>query len=125
MTIYGRPDQLSIGKDIPAMGPFKGFKPNIVGPGAGKIKVLIYGGIQVGRFVLSRPWAKGTITGTLIGTGLTIGDDPTQSISNQFNQTLRPVRRRFTRKRRYKVNNMHNCCCPTSSRRYNRRRRRR
>ncbi len=71
MVIYGRPN-ISLGKDIPAMGPFKNYKPSIVGPHSSKIKVGIYIGLKVGRYVLSRPWAKGTLSGTAIGTGLNL-----------------------------------------------------
>ncbi len=69
MVIYGRPNY-SVGKDFPAMGPFRNLRPNIVGPGSGKIKFGILVAGRIAKYILSRPWAKGTLTGTAIGTGI-------------------------------------------------------
>ncbi len=114
MVIYGRPD-FTIGKDVPAMGPFKNYKPNIVGPGSGKIKVGIYIATQIGQFVLKRPWAKGTLTGTAIGTGLgLVGETAKDAGTANYYQALYQRGKRSNRKRRYKNYRTRSGCCSNS-----------
>ncbi len=112
MTIYDIPDRYSIGKDIPTVGPFKGYKPNIVGPGAGKIKAGIYAAYTIGKFVAKRPWAQGTIAGTAIGTGVTInsGTIPTQPPAYSVKKALRSAQSVRSRSWRSKQGRVHKCC---------------
>ncbi len=107
-------DRFEIGKDIPGMGPFRNYKPKLVGPAGSKIKAGIYIGYQVGKFIMSRPWAKGTLTGTAIGTGLgLIGEAPSD---NQHIKTLRSGGKRSNSRSRHKKYGAHskrrsNCHC--------------
>ncbi len=107
-------DQFSLGKAYPSVGPWKNFRPNLAGPGGSKVKVAIYAGYQLGKFVWSRPWAKGALSGAAIGTGIgIIGQDET---GNNNNQALRAVRQHANRIRRHKKYGAYsrrrsNCCC--------------
>ncbi len=81
-------ETFNIGRDIPGMGPFRNFNPKLSGPGGSKIKAGIYIGWKVGKFIASRPWAQGTLTGTAIGTGLgLIGETPTNGGNPQALRT--------------------------------------
>ncbi len=93
-------DSMSFGRDVPAMGPFRNFNPKFVGPAGGKVKAIIYTGYKLSRFIASRPWAKGTLTGTAIGTGLGLNGE--NETGNNNNQALRAVRQRSGRIRRHK-----------------------
>ncbi len=112
MTIYDIADRLSIGKDYPTSGPYKPYRPNIIGPGSGKIKAAIYAGYQIGKFILSRPWAKGTLTGTAIGTGLALDgfqDEETNGSSYSNQKALRSSRSNSYRSRRNRCPKNCNC----------------
>ncbi len=73
-----------IGKDVPAMGPFKNYKPKLMGPGSAKVKGAIIIGGKIAKYIYSRPWAKGTLTGTAIGSGVAL-----IAPSNPFRKTHR------------------------------------
>ncbi len=73
----------SIGKDIPAMGPFKNYKPNLKGPGGAKIKGAILAGQFAWKYFFSKPKLVGIVAGTAIAGGLQIVGPS----NNQFNQT--------------------------------------
>ncbi len=117
MVLYDIPDRSSIGKDSPYGKSTSLFKPNIVGPGAGKIKAGIYIGYQVGKYILSRPWAKGTLTGTAIGTGLGLDGQISTNVStvsdNQTYRTTGKFNNRFRRRTKYRnrARRTAKCCC--------------
>ncbi len=117
MVIYGRPD-FSLGKDFPTMGPFKNYRPKIIGPGSGKIKAGIYAGYQIGKFLYSRPWVKGTLTGTVLGTATGLGID---APGNNNHKTLQQYGKRSNSYGRYKKRRANSssryCCCHKRSRR--------
>ncbi len=117
MVIYGRPN-FQFGKDVPAMGPFKNYRPNIVGPHSSKIKVGIYIGTQLGKFLWSRPWVKGTLSGIAISSGVNlIGPKNGSPVGNykahakyrkrgnskQYNKKYRTGRRQVAKRC--------HCCC--------------
>ncbi len=88
MTIYARSDQLSVGKDIPALGPFKNFKPNLVGPVGGKLKVAI----KIAQAAASGEGISGLLAGTILGTGVALVDEILQKkddISDKQRKTFR------------------------------------
>ncbi len=112
MAIYGRPDY-SLGKDYPTMGPWKNFNPKLVGPGGSKVKVAIYAGYQIGKFLWSRPWVKGSLTGIAIGTGLGIvGTFQTDVGTINNNQALRQYRKRSGNFRKRSTNRTRSGCYP-------------
>ncbi len=112
MTIYDRPDQLSLGKDIPAMGPFKGFKPNIVGPGSGKVKAAIKIAEYIARGLYYRPSLAGSISGIVIGTGVALNASQDAG-TNQLNKALRSAKSFNNRKRNRNRSKRVKHCCTT------------
>ncbi len=112
MTIYAerRQYETTFGKEIPAMGPFKNFNPKLQGPGGSKIKAGLYGAYQLGKFVSRRPWARGTLTGTLIGTGTGLIGKRKNARTNQFNKALRTNIKHRYRKRRSFERGACQCC---------------
>jgi len=104
----------TIGKKFPAVGPFRNYKPNIIGPGSGKLKALI----EFGKFVASNPFIAGGIGGIAIGTGVALDGLSTQTVEggNQFKQTLRPSNEyyrsyRSSSKSRYRKKRSGACHC--------------
>ncbi len=113
MVIYDLPSRFSTGRDVPYGKSTQLFRPNLNTPGGGKIKAGIYIGYKVGRYILSRPWAKGTITGTAIGTGLgLVGTIQTDSPSNSYNQAYGQYRKRTTNKRNRRKYRVSSSRCP-------------
>ncbi len=118
MVLYGRPD-FSIGKDVPAMGPWKNYRPAIVGPHSSKIKVGIYIGYKLGRFLLGRPWVKGALSGAAIGTGIGLIGEISQDVGTTGDhQTYAQYRKRSSVKRNNKkyrsrrsTTSAKHCCC--------------
>ncbi len=112
MVIYGRPSY-GVGKDIPAMGPFKNYNPRFVGPVGSKIKFGIIVGGRLGKYLLSRPWAKGTLTGTAIGTGLGIedGSNETNVGTAGYNKAHAQYRKRGGSHRKYTKHRNRTSCC--------------
>ncbi len=115
MTIYGVPEY-RIGKNYPGQGPFRNFTPKLVGPGSGKVKILIRAGQYIGRQLYARPTLSGSITGIAIGTGLTVNRVET---NYKFNQALRYTKQsyrsrfKYYRKRGRRGSDCscrHNCC---------------
>ncbi len=99
----------SIGKDVPAMGPFRNFKVNLVGPGGGKVRGAIKAGLYISRYISkSNSRLAGSIAGTSIASGLALNN----AADNQFNQTLRPVSRynNSFRSGRTQRTSKRNCC---------------
>ncbi len=96
----------NLGKDIPGMGPFKNFKPNLQGPGSGKIKFAILVGGKLVWYYKER--VAGVATGIAIGTGASLDG----TTSNTVNETLQPVYSNYSRFRnnpKYKLR--YRCTC--------------
>ncbi len=109
MTLYEPSGlgQLSIGKDIPALGPFRNFKPNLVGPIGGKFK----GALRIARYLTSGSRGAGILAGTAIGTGVGLsGNQKVRSVPNY--KALRGKNKRFNLIRSRKQ--QHRCRCNRS-----------
>ncbi len=100
----------TVGKEFPTLGPFKSFKPKLIGPGSGKIKAAI----QIAKF-LTNPFTVGGLLGIAIGTGTEVEPSETQvTSSNQYNKALRSFQQRNGRSKRYRKfssSRRNNCAC--------------
>ncbi len=73
--------QGTVGKELPALGPFKPFKPQIIGPGGKVSKIL--------NAITSIEGLYGLLGGTAIGTGVAlsgISENETEPVSNQLTE---------------------------------------
>ncbi len=98
-----------VGKDVPAMGPFKSYSPRLLS-GGGRFAGIIQAGYTVGRhFYKNRKFY--TRAGAVVtGAGVKYAS------SNNKQQTLRAVHKRFNNngyRKRYGVRqrNSQRCCC--------------
>ncbi len=103
-------DQSSIGKDFPALGPFKNFKPNLVGPGSAKLKFAI----RIAQAIASKEGLAGLLAGTAIGTGVALSGEIQESRigdNSQFNQAFRSIYQPANRVRSYQKRHSNQCRC--------------
>ncbi len=101
---------LGLGKDVPAMGPFRNLKVNLQGPGAGKIKVGVYIAGKLAQFVSRRPWAKGVASGiALSGSYEVIRNGKT---NRNFQKARRTNQSSYYRKRSSNKYYVGKCCRP-------------
>ncbi len=113
-------NQALFGKDYPTVGPFKSFKPNIVGPGSGKLKLAYYAAIKGGQYVWKNKWWFAE-RGGIVGAGALVAHES----SNQLKQTLRQHQYSSygVRRSRSKYNSGRCCCCRPKQRNRSSRRR--
>ncbi len=100
--------QGTIGKDIPAMGPFKGMQIKLQGPGSGKIKLAIAIAQYGWRFVKKHPRIVGFASGTAIASGLKVGSD---APSSKYRKALRSVQSVHYRQWSARHKRTAKCCC--------------
>ncbi len=114
MPIAGVSPNYGVGKDIPAMGPFRNYQPKLQGPGSGKLKAVIIAGQFAYNQLKNRPSLGGALTGIAIGTGVTL-DYGENASSNQLDKALRAIRQYSSRKRSSKGRRpgkrSHTKCC--------------
>ncbi len=103
---------ISIGKDVPAMGPFKSFKPKIIGPGSGKAKLLFRGGKYVYNYLYKYPKFSGSLTG--IG-GSLVASQYTRGKARGAEVPIHGGFRRFGRSG-YRKRTSNTCCCNCNKR---------
>ncbi len=108
MAIYEPASEFnrSIGKDIPAMGPFKNYKPNLIGPAGGKIKALIRGGVYVGSYFSRNPRFAARIAAVGVGYGVS-----RYASSNKYGKAYSPKKFGYNRKRSNNKFTTSKCCC--------------
>ncbi len=117
----------NVGKNQPAMGPWKNFKPNIIGPGSGKLKAVY----RIGQYVAGqfRGNPRFTARVTAVGTGAAIkalsGGKVNGPSNGSFNQaySLGYANKR-KRNKHYNKPNIRGCCCCGQEHRTRGRRRR-
>ncbi len=95
------------GKNIPALGPFKNFKPNIIGPGGGKIKAVIKGGVYVARYFRRNPRFGARIAAVGVGYGVS-----RYAASNKYRKAFQSRKSVYSRKwRNFRKDNSRRCEC--------------
>ncbi len=113
MAIYGNRElDLSIGKDIPAMGPWKNFNPNLVGPGVGP-GGLLRGIKEASRFVAKNYKFFTRIAVIPSGTGiagLEIGSQTPNRYFKKSSQAYRPAQSRSNYRRKQGRIHPNRCC---------------
>ncbi len=114
MTLYDIPGRGTLGKDSPYGKSTSLFRPNLNTPGGGKIKAGIYIGYKLGRYIMSRPWAKGTLTGTILGTGLGLDGTKTTNVGSANHYQAYDKSRKRSNNKRYNKTHRANRCCHTS-----------
>ncbi len=123
MPIYQADDSFTqgIGKDVPAMGPFKNYSPKLMGPKIGP-GGFIGGAISIGTHVYKNYKFYTKMFSALAGTGVSGGING-KGNSSQYKalQTRFAVQRR---KRRGGKQNAHPVCCCCRQKRSKRSRRR-
>ncbi len=119
--VYDEFSDIGLGKDIPGMGPFKNYRPNLAGPGSGKVKAIIRGGQYAYSYFRRNPRFGARIAAVSGGYGVsryyarnaTKGSYRKASNSKQFSK------RSF---RSYRNSDTGGCCCCTKH--FNKRKRR-
>ncbi len=107
-----------IGKDSPYGKATGLYKPNIVGPGSGRIKIIIKGAKYVHGYFKKYPKFAGSVT------GISGGALAYHATSNKYRKTYNTKQSVFNRIRRNKQSvNRRSCCCTVHSSRSKRRRR--
>ncbi len=121
MTIAIAADQftIGIGKDVPAMGPFKSYSPRLAGRGGG----IVQGAYTLGRHVY-RHYRKYTKLGSAIA-GAGVAQYAKNSSSYNYRQTLRTKNKYKSSFRSRAPKQNCKCCCQhiVASRGYRRKRR--
>ncbi len=114
--IYQATDEFNVGlgKDVPAMGPFRNYMPKIQGPGSGRIKAVIIGANYVYRYFRKNPRFGARIAAVGGGYGVS-----RYATSNKYRKTHRAVQSVYNRKRRGKQRRIvkHPCCTICNGRR--------
>ncbi len=106
---------VSLGKDVPAMGPFRSYNPKYLGFGGGKVKAVISGLYYASRYFRKNPRFGARIGAVAAGAGIRYASD------YKKHQALRPFTSRSYRKRSYnratsRDNHCRRCCSCTSQR---------
>ncbi len=99
----------SIGKEVPSMGPFKSFRPKLVGPGSGKVKAAIRGMYYVGRYFRKNPRFGARIGAVATGAAVRYGTNATNNQYRKAYGTAKSGRGGFRSNNSY--NNRVQCCC--------------
>ncbi len=100
--IYGS----GLGKDVPAMGPFRNYTPKLQG-GKGRFAGVIKGGTILYNFARKHPYFTGGAGAIAIGAGLS-GRNATQSEYNKALSANFAGKRGFRSRKKYSRNT---CCC--------------
>ncbi len=106
-----------VGKNVPAMGPFKNFNPKLQGPGSGKIKAAIYAARLAGKYFKRNPRFAARI-GAVAGGALVSN----YASDNKYRKTLRATKSRYSTRRRYYADKHRFCCCCSNRGRTSKRR---
>ncbi len=98
-----------IGRDSP-YGKAPGlFKPKIMGPGSGRIKLAIRGAQYFGRYFRKNPRFAARIAAVAGGYGVS-----RYASSNKYRKALRATKLVYGRRRRFNATNNKQCCCCTN-----------
>ncbi len=110
-----------IGKDSPYGKATGLYRPNIVGPGSGRIKAVIKGAEYVGRYFRKNPRFGARIIA--VGGGALVANRYRNAPGSKYRKTLYSTKSFQRGFRRNKQSLNRSCCCCTKS--HNRRQRRR
>ncbi len=122
MTIYVPSDELSgvsIGKDIPGMGPFRNYTPKLQGPGGAKVKIAILAA-KYGYNYVRKHYKFFTGVG-VVASGAAVNYGKTKT-NGPYRETRGTIQSRYYRKRNARNKNFDQCCCCTKQHRRGKRR---
>ncbi len=110
--IYGS----GVGKDFPAMGPFRNFQPRILGPG-GRFGGIVSGAYTLGKFLWKN---RRKIQGTaIVATGAGVAGIKYGKTNGKFRQTYSTNGFYNRRSHKYNTTDVCHCCRPSSNHRCN------
>ncbi len=118
MTIYVPTDEysgVSLGKDIPGMGPFRNFTPKLQGPGSAKIKIAIRAAQFGYRYFRKNPRFGARIGAVAGGAGVRYAADNQYRETRGSAFTVRSGKRSYNGFK-YRVRKSKSCCCCTPRR---------
>ncbi len=107
--------QGGIGKDVPAMGPFRNYQPKIQGPGSGKIKAIISGGKYVYGYFKKNPRFAARIGAVAGGAVVKYATYSTRRKTPFAKKSFYSSKRSYYSDK-YRVRDKRSCCCVRSPR---------